>query len=134
MRKAAEKLIEDGENDGISGQPEETGSKIVAGAEAVDPVVQQIAAELEIVPGIVVDCARRPDEVEAEDEPERDPERPAARPAGRMGRWGHAWRRIPQNSGAGGVGKSAIAGIVLRAISAKFANLSLLDSLSFIVE
>ena len=38
------------------------------------------------------------------------------------------------SSGAGGVGKSAIAGIVLRAISAKFANLSLLDSLSFIVE
>src|SRR5208337_1485564 len=90
--KIAKKLIADGENDGVGGQAEEAGRKSFAGAEAVDQVVQQIAAELEIVPGIVVDGAGRPDEVEAEDEPQRDPERPATRPARRMERWGHAWR------------------------------------------
>ncbi len=84
MGKIAEELIEDGQNDGIGGQAEEAGRKIVAGAEPVDPVVQQIAAEFEVVPGIVVDGAGRPDEVEAEDEAQRDPERPTARPARRM--------------------------------------------------
>ena len=90
--KIAKDLMEDAEKDGIGGQAEEAGGKIVAGAEPVDPVVQQIAAEVEVVPGIVVDGAWRPDEVEAEDETQRDPERPTARPARRMGRWEHAWR------------------------------------------